>query len=301
MKTLVWTALFIHVFSFYSLADQLGIPDLGEDRILYAQTAINSKDREIGIKRYSDPSVFPMIGWRGMIIETDDRDNTYYIEISNYEEDMSTPPTYSPNTQVSRIPWRAVQNRFAEGPNDEKSLRLAPGKLDWAFSEFDMDFSYGPEDDRYTIVQEFSEGTVGNKHYAFIPSRLSRGRSYRDVIESTLHTTGSTIYYRWWRLKVGEQIVSGDIHSFVNPRKISITMFGDSFGSGEGAPEQEYGPLGPWIKDQDSYWSDTEWVRNNPSHRSINSGFELSLKKWVGDHPDFAINFGNYSQLHRCS
>jgi hypothetical protein len=91
MKTLVWTALFIHVFSFYSLARYSQLEELETKiRIQYAQTAIDSKDREIGIKRYSDPSVFPMIGWRGMIIETDDRDSTYYIEISNYEEDMSS-------------------------------------------------------------------------------------------------------------------------------------------------------------------------------------------------------------------
>ena len=182
-------------------------------------------------------------------------------------------------------------------------------KLDWAFSQFDMDFSYGPEYDRYTIVQEFSEGTVGNEHYAFIPSRLSKGRSYRDVFESTLHTTGATIYYRWWKVKGGEELVSGDIHSFVNPRKISIAMFGDSFGSGEGAPEQDSGHLGPWIDTTDSYWDDkvyissalpgsfdaTEWLWDHPSHRSINSGFELALKKWIQDRPDFAINFGNYS------
>ena len=298
MRTIIGTLLSIILISCYSFAEQLGIPDLGEGegRILYAQTALDSQDREIGIKRYSDPSVFPMIGWRGMIIETDDRDSTYYIEISNYEEDMLTPPRYIPNTQASRIPWRAVQNRFAEGPNDEKSLRLAPGQLDWAFSEFDMDFSYGPEDDRYTIVQEFSEGTVGNKHYAFIPSRLSRGRSYRDVIESTLHTTGSTIYYRWWRLKVGEELVSGDIHSFVNPRKISIAMLGDSFGSGEGAPSKH--PTRAWMEKEDTYWSGkvpSGWIYANPSHRSLNSGFELALKKWIHTYPDFAINFGNYS------
>ena len=151
---------------------------------------------------------------------------------------MLTPPRYSPNTQASRIPWRAVQNRFAEGPNDEKSLRLAPGKLDWAFSEFDMDFSYGPEYDRYTIVQEFSEGKVGNKHYAFIPSRLQNRRNYRNVFESSLHTTGTRIFYRWWieKINAGEKnLIPGDIHSFVNPRKISIAMLGDSFGSGEGA------------------------------------------------------------------
>ena len=94
MRTIIGTLLSIILISCYSFAEQLGIPNLGEGegRILYAQTAPDSEDREIGIKRYSDPSVFPMIGWRGMIIETDDRDSTYYIEISNYEEDMLTPP-----------------------------------------------------------------------------------------------------------------------------------------------------------------------------------------------------------------
>ena len=79
-----------------------------------------------------------------------------------------------------------VQNRFAEGPNDEKSLRLA--RANWTgLSQSSIWTLVMSEDDRYTIVQEFSEGTVA--YYAFIPSRLSRGRSYRDVIESTLHTT----------------------------------------------------------------------------------------------------------------
>lgn len=98
MKIIIGTLLSIYLISFYLSAEQLGIPDLGEGRILYAQTAVDSKDHEIGIKRYSDPSVFPMIGWRGMIIETDDRDSTYYVEISNYQEDMLTPPRYNPNT-----------------------------------------------------------------------------------------------------------------------------------------------------------------------------------------------------------
>ena len=84
MRKIIGTLLSIILISCYSFAEQLGIPNLGEGegRILYAQTAPDSEDREIGIKRYSDPSVFPMIGWRGMIIETDDRDSTYYIAVS---------------------------------------------------------------------------------------------------------------------------------------------------------------------------------------------------------------------------
>jgi hypothetical protein len=171
--------------------------------------------------------------------------------------------------------------------------------LDWAFMRYNMDFDvlnrgiFGG----HTIVQKFSEGTAGNAHYAFIPSRLSKGRSYREVFESPLHTTGTTIYYRWWKEKVedgNEVLVPGDIHSFVNPRKITIAMLGDSFGSGEGAPNRN--SRSPWIKRQDEqYWRNYDWIRSYPSHRSTNSGFELALKKWIDDYPDFAINFGNYS------
>ena len=79
MKAFIWIALFTHLFSFYSLARYSQLEELETKiRIQYAQTAIDSKDREIGIKRYSDPSVFPMIGWRGMIIETDDREDILY-------------------------------------------------------------------------------------------------------------------------------------------------------------------------------------------------------------------------------
>ena len=37
------------------------------------------------------------------------------------------------------------------------------------------------------------------------------------------------------------------------------------------------------------------WSWYYPSHRSVNSGFELALKQWIIQHPDLAINFGNYS------
>ena len=98
MRTIIGTLLSIILISCYSFAEQLGIPDLGEGegRILYAQTAIDSKDREIGIKRYSDPSVFPMIGWRGMIIETDDGNSTYYVQISTYPTILQNSPEFEP-------------------------------------------------------------------------------------------------------------------------------------------------------------------------------------------------------------
>ncbi|MED5259097.1 MAG: hypothetical protein VYC72_04605, partial [Verrucomicrobiota bacterium] len=131
MRTIIGTLLSIILISCYSFAEQLGIPDLGEGegRILYAQTALDSQDREIGIKRYSDPSVFPMIGWRGMIIVTDDRDSTYYVKISNFENDLIAPPNFNPGGDV-RSPIRLHDNLYTEGQSDKKAYRVDPNLLD---------------------------------------------------------------------------------------------------------------------------------------------------------------------------
>ena len=92
MRTIIGALFFIIIISFYSFAERVQVPDLGDNGIQYTPTINDSKDREIGIKRYSDPSIFPMIGWRGMIIETDDRDSTYYVKISNNLEEVAIAP-----------------------------------------------------------------------------------------------------------------------------------------------------------------------------------------------------------------
>ncbi len=322
MRIIIGTLLSIILISCYSFAEQLGIPDFGdgEGRILYAQTEIDSKDHEIGIKRYSDPSVFPMIGWRGMIIVTDDGDSTYYVKISNFENDLISPPNFNPGGDV-RSPIRLHDNLYAEGQSDRKAYRVDPNLLDRWYENYNMDFDLTKNFsslelpyaiipvDKYSIIQKFSEGTSANQHYAFIPSRPKHGTRYREVIESPLHRSGVTIYYRWWREEIrnGETVlVGGNIHSFINPRKISIAMFGDSFGSGEGAPDRN--SQRPWIhkRQDEQHWGPMRepstllgigmpWSWDFPPHRSINSGFELALKQWITKYPDFAINFGNYS------
>ena len=241
-------SLFGILLSGLVFADPLALPNL---RIEYAQTAPDSKDREIGIERYCDPKIFPMIGWRGMIIETNDGDSTYYVKVSKFSEALQNPPEFNPGG-LAYLPIGLSENRYSEGPNDQEAYRFHPNLLDRWFETYNMDFdliefdfgtwSFGD----YTIVQKFSEGTPNNgrnanKHYAFIPSRVHKGIKYRKVIESPLHTTGTTIYYRWWKGTIvdgEENLIAGDIHSFVNPRKIAIAMFGDSFGSGEGAPNR---------------------------------------------------------------
>ena len=296
MRTIIGTLLSIILISFYSFAEQLGIPDLGEGRMQFAQTAIDSKDREIGIKRYSDPSVFPMIGWRGMIIETDDRDSTYYVQISTDPTILQNSPEFEPiNDFLDNLRNNTRRHRRG-GP----SSFLFGNFNDYHFGKYSMDFTISDASNGGSLVQRFDNGTKAKKHYAFIPSRVGTLSSdtYHSKIQTTLHQVGNLIYYRWWRQKTdNSQKIGGDIHQFVNPREISIALFGDSFGSGEGAPSVGSSDR-PWIKKEDNYWSGrvpSGWIYDNPSHRSLNSGFELALKKWIHTNPDFAINFGNYS------
>ena len=166
----------------------------------------------------------------------------YYIEISNFENDLISPPNFNPGGDV-RSPIRLHDNLYAEGQSDRKAYRVDPNLLDRWYENYNMDFDLTKNFsslelpyaiipvDKYSIIQKFSEGTSDNQHYAFIPSRPKHGTRYREVIESPLHRSGATIYYRWWReIRNGETLlVGGNIHSFINPRKISIAMFGDSF------------------------------------------------------------------------
>ena len=320
MRTIIGTLLSIILISCYSFAERVQVPDLGDNGIQYTPTINDSKDREIGIKRYSDPSIFPMIGWRGMIIETDDRDSTYYVKISNNLEEVAIAPEYNPNHNTISSFIRLLPNQYREGKNDEKSYRFDSDSLDRSFGSFGFQVDFENENEKYSLTKKFNEGL--NKYYAFIPSRIPIGHFYRKVFESPLHTSGTTIYYRWWVKKNdngNERLIPGNIHSYINPRKISISLFGDSFGSGEGAPGRGTFSFSgrtfahpAWINNidnEDRYWfgklprfdflewddDHDEWLEDNPSHRSINSGFELALKNRIIERPDFAINFGNYS------
>ena len=135
MKTFIWTALFIHVFSFYSFAEQLNLPLVfrglqEEDYMIPTQPG--DQDSKIGIKYYSDPSVYPMIGWRGMIIKVDDKRSDYFLQISTNRDELDQPPfpddeTFSPSQdhsaseQPSEDRW-TYQNRWMEGKNDENHM-----------------------------------------------------------------------------------------------------------------------------------------------------------------------------------
>ena len=61
---------------------------------------------------------------------------------------------------------------------------------------------------------------------------------------------GTTVYYKWEIIRKAtlgdkETAFRTDLKSFTMPRRITLAIMGDSFGSGEGAPDQN-GPT-PWI------------------------------------------------------
>lgn len=96
---------------------------------------------------------------------------------------------------------------------------------------------------------------------------------------------GERVRYRWAvKAKVNgvTQTWLGDIHEYVTPRPVVIAILGDSFGSGEGAPEKS--PAFPWIQDHHN---------GELCHRSAVSGQELAVRKYIKDNPTLAIRYYN--------
>ena len=99
---------------------------------------------------------------------------------------------------------------------------------------------------------------------------------------------GTTVYYVWEIIRKAkrgdkETTFRTDLKSFTMPRRITLAIMGDSFGSGEGAPDKN-GPT-PWI----------DVLEGEIAHRSPISGQELAVKEFFEDKPGFAYDYINVS------
>ena len=102
------------------------------------------------------------------------------------------------------------------------------------------------------------------------------------------YEAGTTVYYKWEIIRkatIGDKETTfrTDLKSFTMPRRITLAIMGDSFGSGEGAPDQN-GPT-PWI----------DVLEGEIAHRSPISGQELAVKEFFEDKPEFAYDYINVS------
>jgi GDSL-like Lipase/Acylhydrolase family len=87
-----------------------------------------------------------------------------------------------------------------------------------------------------------------------------------------------TVYYRVVR-RVGTQLQPDEVRRFRMPDKLTIALLGDSYASGEGAPDD------PSDADNGNMWHDA--VR----HRSLRSGQVRATKELKENHPELSIAF----------
>ena len=120
------------------------------------------------------------------------------------------------------------------------------------------------------------------------------------------------IHYQWVRVRDGVA-TKGDVHSIRLPRPFNISVMGDSYTSGEGAPlvasadflsqysvESELGGS-EWVLQEiaSSRIFLPQWIEEyggRPGHRSVNSGWESTVNQTVKSRfTDLAVNFYNVS------
>ncbi len=130
------------------------------------------------------------------------------------------------------------------------------------------------------------DGTI--KVSAVLPWEKPTHREIEASKPEDEYAPGTTVYYRWEITRKNtitnkETIYRTDLKSFTMPRRITFAILGDSFGSGEGAPDQS-GPT-PWI----------DVLEGEVAHRSPISGQELAVKEFFEERPDFAYDYINVS------
>jgi hypothetical protein len=96
---------------------------------------------------------------------------------------------------------------------------------------------------------------------------------------SKVYNSPSTIHYFW---DVSNGGGKSELRSFPMPRLLRIGYMGDSFASGEGAPNAVDMMASP-----EDRWDDPD------AHRSSRSGGELALRKLRYQHPEWAIRWVN--------
>jgi len=147
------------------------------------------------------------------------------------------------------------------------------------------------QEGRRAIKEFVVEGTAGDdaSSEAFIfdsdPFSTAYRKNQRSRVISQLTDHQFTTRYQWVKVEGGTASY-GDIHTIVLPRPVNIAVMGDSFTSGEAAPNEGFYGTPNWI---------TEY-KGASAHRSVLSGWELAVnqtvKTWFTDR---GFNFYNVS------
>lgn len=130
------------------------------------------------------------------------------------------------------------------------------------------------------ILGNVSNGKVDAE--VIFPHKDNAANSRGKVFKS-----GTKIFYAWARTHTPtgareELTLNSPIRSFVMPRPLTIAYMGDSYASGEGAPDA--------IKTRSA---DAVWRLNELCHRSERSGGMLAIRKLINTNKDIEIDFVN--------
>jgi hypothetical protein len=96
-----------------------------------------------------------------------------------------------------------------------------------------------------------------------------------------VYQRGTCVFYRIRISRGSEVIYTSPIHSFRMPDTYNIAIAGDSYGAGEGAPQDDFELLG----NNDDMWS------HDDCHRSRKSGLVRAVKRFIQRNPDVAVDY----------
>ncbi len=151
------------------------------------------------------------------------------------------------------------------------------------------------------------EGTAKAFIYDSDPFAYLYRLQQRERIAHHLTDRQGCIHYQWVRVR-GGVATKGDVHSIRLPRPLNISVMGDSYTSGEGAPLYASGDFGSQylVESGNSEWTVTgsfgevtlsQWIEEyggRPGHRSVNSGWESAVNQTVKSRfTDLAVNCYN--------
>jgi len=128
--------------------------------------------------------------------------------------------------------------------------------------------------------------------YSDLESQISRQRGNTGLadfrrnpslidVNPEVYNKGNCVYYRVRITTNSRDVFTSETASFRMPDTYNIAIAGDSYGSGEGAPDRTFNLGG----DNSRMWT------HDDCHRSNKSGFVRGVKKFIGDNPDVAVDY----------
>ena len=219
--------------------------------------------------------------------------------------------------EISKSDWDLLYQGQYESADFYLSASMSRIREYMLERRYGVDARFVHEDSDRERLREFvikakkniPEGTAKAFIYDSDPFAYLYRLQQRERIAQYLTDRQGCIHYQWVRVRNGVA-TKGDIHSIRLPRPLNISVIGDSYTSGEGAPlfaSRDFGNK-YLVESGGNEWTITgsfgriflsSWIEEyggNPGHRTVNSGWESTVNQSVkARFMDLAVNFYNMS------